>query len=185
MLIPLGILAASGGVPAKPAFDLIQSTTLSVNTRTVAFNNIPQTYRHLQFVATAKVDGGAIVRAQLRINGDNNPSAAAGSLGSFGGAPAGEILTGFESWIRTAQFINAGFSGGIQANWQGTLLDYSLTAKGKSFISREGVAVPTVERVGLGFGYKDLSSAVTSLEFYFDFNSWLSGSTFSLYGIKG
>lgn len=183
MLIPLGFLAASGVVPALPAFDRIQSTTISTNTAIVSFTNIPQTYKHLQFVVTGKVNGSGTIRAQLRLNGNNDFTAGWAQLGSFGaGSLTGAISTQNQSWINSAQYFPTGFSGGIQGNWQGTLLDYSLTTKGKSFIAREGMGST---RVGLGFGYKDLNAAITSLEFYFDFNQWLSGSTFSLYGIKG
>lgn len=185
MLIPFGILGASGG-GAAGAFELISTTLLSSDTATVTFSTIPQTYKHLQvrYVASYRDAYTDIYAAPLRFNNDSGTNYSSHRLS--GASTNGYGLTVGVSSVGSANqsWIIPNFIGDSQkVNYFGVgiidILDYSSTVKNKTTRTLSGSAPYGVI---LSSGSWMSTAAVTSLSLYGPF---IPGSRFSLYGIKG
>ena len=190
MPIPLGVLAAAGagGGGAVATFDLIQTITVTNSTTTsVTFSNLNNfsQYQHLQIRWTCKFDSTSTARdliVQMNGSGSNysrhyiqvqNNVRDSGNTINTGylrlGEPPGTAST-------------SSFAAGVA-----DLLDFSSTSKFKTTRALWGSAgnVDTYFRAGLESGvWRDLS-AVTSILLRADnSNNLLTGSRFSLYGIR-
>jgi len=181
--IPLGILAASGGVAS--AMELISTQSLSSAAATVTFSSIPQTYRHLQIRAVNKLDTSDldIVNVSLMsINGNST---------SF----SHHIIFGDGSGVGSAGFNGFPYIYNLPTNNNGAntfaaqvidILDYRSTTKNKPIRMLNGHASTFNRFTSLG-GMAFLSTAaITSISFTGGSGyNWKAGSRFSLYGIKG
>jgi hypothetical protein len=186
--IPLGILAASGAAAAG-AMELISTQVLSSSASSVTFSSIPQDFKHLQIRYLAKnSSGGADI--DVRFN----------NLGAGGGAEAiyaRHDLRGTGSAVQSSAstFLSAVTLRDGQATSSGTsifaagvidILDYANSAKNpvlRAFYGQNGSGVGN--RVYLASGIYPGATPVTSLQLTQFANSFVSGSRFSIYGIKG
>lgn len=184
MPIPLGIWATAGaGGAAAPAFELIATGTVSPYD-TITFSSIPSTYKHLQIRFTMKDSSSNTNRdAGIRFNGDTGANYASHRL--FGdGSVQSTALTG-ASYMRF-RIPGNGFadvySGGVL-----DILDYGNASKNTTMKLLSGYAAGNGNsEVGLYSGAWFNTAPITSISlFTFNFNSIMSGSRFSLYGIKG
>jgi hypothetical protein len=180
MLIPLGILAASGS--GAGAMELIGTTLVGSTTGSVTFSSIPQTYKHLQ-LRWAGRDASNSGDSYIRFNADsgNNYSAhrIAGGTGSVSSSvvvPASTIYVGVMANSSDASNV---FAAGVT-----DILDYSSTSKNKTaraFTGTYGANIFVMLRSGAWYN----TTAISSLEFISGGSGWVSGSRISLYGIKG
>jgi len=186
MLIPIGFLGAGG---AAGSYELISSTILGSNTDNITFSSIPQTYKHLQIRATPRLATSAGTGAfslDIRLNGNTS------SVYSY------HDLTGNASSVVSGGASSQNqirFEASIPANSQSTgifgaaiidILDYASTSKYKTLRGLTGYAGSSA-RVGIKSGSYQATTAVTSIVLFdYDYGGgYLTGSRFSLYGIKG
>jgi hypothetical protein len=188
MLIPLGILASSGaGVPTGD-YELISSTILGSNTPSVTFSSLgtySSTYKHLQVRIVARTVRTEVNDSILtRFNGDTGSNYAwhrlfgtGSSVSSGAGSTQTSILTGETSG-------NTNTSSAFFATVIDILDPYS-TTKNKTIRWLNGGA-SSFNHIQLGSGLWNSTASVTSFALEpVNSANFLTGSRFSLYGIKG
>lgn len=190
MLIPLGILAAAGGVPAAlPTYELISTTLLSSSTPSITFNvsTFASEYKHLQIRYTVRADNPiSSNNLGLRFNGD------AGTNYAYRGMEAGyagsTIISGAgTSSSKALVGVSAGntTSGGVYGAGVIDLVDVFSNSKNKTIRSFSGNHSndPVISfRSGLWMS----TAPVTSITL----DSWITanlvaGTRVSIYGIRG
>lgn len=180
MLIPLGFL----GTGAKYDFELISTQVLS-STQNVTFSSIPQGYKHLQLrvVARDATNAAGNTSGFMRFNGVTTSSYTQHGLNSGGSTP---------SSFGSSSAQTAMYAGLIPSNSGGTsqfagliidILDYTSTSKNKTMRSFSGISGASTD-VGLYSGAYLSTSALSQIDFYTT-NGFVSGSRFSLYGVRG
>jgi len=179
MLIPLGILAVAGAGASGGAYELIESSILTSNTTSVTFSSIPQTYKHLEIRYVSRSTGSRN-NVDLRLNGLTT-----GYRTHF---LFGDGFVGSET--NTSDFINGpmGVADNNSADSYGagviSVLDYALTSKNKTVRALTGARASARQRVNLVSGSTFTTDALTSIELFTNGANLMSGSRFSLYGIK-
>lgn len=188
MLIPLGIIA-SAGVSAG-SFDLLETQVLTGSAASVTFSSLStyaSTYKHLQIRMTARSDRAGTNESHfyLRFNADS------------GANYRHHYLTGTGSTVAsgdpTSSFPNGVFSFfGVTAATSATnnfgasvldILDPFETTKNKTVRILNGST--DLNRIALGSGAWFNTSATSSLAIHSVYGNFITGSRFSLYGIKG
>jgi hypothetical protein len=190
MPIPLGILAAAGFRPsAAGAFDLLESTVLTSAQASVEFTNLTTKYsaqyEHLQIRWTGRTErnNSGVDGLNVRVNNNTGSNYSMhsiiglGSSVSSGGASSSTFAE--VSWIATNTAPSSVFSGGVI-----DLLDPFSTTKNKTFRALDGTtSIPNIRLSSAAF-YS--TNSVTSLLLFPAFGpNFVTGSRFSLYGIRG
>ena len=187
-LILLGILnsqaAAAGGAGA---YDLLETQTLASSASSVTFTGLGSysDYKHLQIrMVTRASDAAGIKEYRLRLNGDSGTNYSSHVLYGNGSVVSSESSTSSDT-IRK-QFTTAATN---DTNAFGAavldVLDFSSSSKNTTLRSLFGSPGGTFNTVGLSSGLWINTSAVTSIQVFLSSNSFIAGSRFSLYGIKG
>jgi hypothetical protein len=186
MLIPFGFLASAGGAAAD--YELISTQVLSSNTPSVTFsglNTAAAAFKHLQLrVVVRSSNGAASDSLGLRFNSDTGSNYAEHVLYGNGsnvlsGSGASQTLMSAATITGNSAAANI-FGGGVI-----DILDFSQTTKKKTVRSLSGnQAQPFVQ---LRSGLWNSSAAVTSINLFSanGATNLLTGSRFSLYGLKG
>jgi hypothetical protein len=184
MLIPLGILASSGGAVAG-SYELISTTVLTGTQASVTFDvsTLASTYKHLQIRFTGRNNGsGGGSTLSIRLNSDSGSNysrhqlyGTSSSVGSGATTSTTSAWTGFTNGTDNASTI---FNAGIV-----DLLDIFSTSKNKTLRSFSGE--PTSSYVLFRSSAWLSTSVVTSIALIPESGSLVSGSRFSIYGIKG
>jgi len=165
---------------AGPTYVPINNTTLSSSTNVVTFSSIPATYTDLVLVCRMAATSPAANAFKLDFN-----SGAAGSVHSQTNLRSDGSTTGSS---REQNEANARFLTSVNPGPSGTeyihILNYSNTNTYKNIVSLGG-------DVGYGVEINNNSwrsySAISSISIFFSSptgNAMLSGSQFTLYGIK-
>ena len=187
-LFPLGILSAAGaGGAFSSDYELISSTILGTAQSSVVFDvsSFASAYKHLQVRLVSRTnDFNTSVGVNLRFNSDT-----ASNYSSHGldGEPSFSA-TPFSSASANSNAITVGIQGvGTYAtNLFGAtvidILDPFSTTKNKTTRSLTGNGGL---RVGLRSGNWRSTSSVTSVSIIADAGSFIAGSRFSIYGLKG
>lgn len=187
MLIPFGVLAATGGGDPA-AYELISSTILSADTPSVTFsslNTLAAAYKHLQIRVTARSSNGAVGDSLgLRFNGDSGSNYAEHVLygnGSSVASGAGSSQTFLSAMTMTGNSAGSNiYAGGVI-----DILDFASSTKNKAVRSLSGnQAQPFVQ---MRSGLWTSTAPVTSINLYSanGATNLLIFSRFSLYGIRG
>jgi hypothetical protein len=172
-----GILAGSGAGGAG-AYELISTTVLGSDTASVSFNSIPQTYKHVQIRVAARTTftGGDLM--QMRWNSDTAANYSYHALRGDGGS-VGSIAGSSTSTMYMGRFAyNTTFGA-----WVCDVLDYSATSKYKTAKALSGVANFYVEMYSGSWRNTAAITGITLLSA--NGGNFVTGSRFSLYGIKG
>lgn len=191
MPIPLGILAVAGagGGGAAGDFQLIETVALSGTQTSVTFSNIPNTFRHLQIRCITKVTDSANNNAQsvsLQFNSDTGSNYAHHRLRGNGSDVTSESSSSQTSIVYGLS-TNSGSSTPSQLFSPAIIdiLDYANSSKNKTTKSLVGGLAPAASNFAeLRSGLWVNTSIITSIRL-FSSSNWVSGSRFSLYGIKG
>lgn len=185
-LLPLGILASSGG--AAGAFELIQSTVLASTANTITFSSIPATYKHLQLRIVSKTtDASATGYMLIRLNNDSGANYSYHYLYGYGSGVASSGSSG--SSFGGLLFMNGNDVG--SSAFSPNIIDihdYADTNRYKTLRNLGGRANGSTgsSQVHLLSGNWRSTSAVNRIDFSFGDGTNLSvGTRFSLYGIKG
>lgn len=183
MLIPLGVLAASGGgvPPAEPAYELIESAILTSGQTSITFSGLSayaSTYKHFQ-IRLVNFSNQANL-CSIRINGNTTSTARAHWLRADGSSVLsqqdGQTTVGMPiyNWL-SGSTTNPAFA-------VIDILDAYSTTKNKTIKTWTG----TNTQLWLFSGFWINTDAISSITLPhpngFDFNA---GSRFSLYGIRG
>ena len=182
MSFGLGFWAAAGGAPYTGAYEQISTTILESNTGSVTFDvtGLGSTYKHLQIRLTAKQTGsGTTILMQL--NGQTGNSYAFHYL-QGNGSVVSSFGTGTISYMTidamTTSTTTSAFGAGII-----DILDPFSTSKNKTVRSLGGGLNGSNTRIRLDSGLFNSTAAVTSIKL--DAGDFVTGSRFSLYGIRG
>jgi hypothetical protein len=187
MLIPLGILASSGGF-AEPAYELIETSILTSSASSVTFSNLgtySSTYKHLQIRAVARTsfnatNGDAL---RLRFNGDSGANYSVHNLDGNGSSVTSSAATGLTG--APLQRVPAALD---TANSYGALVTDLLdvyAAKNKTVRNLAGFT-GSFNRVFLNSSAWFNTASLTSIEVgSANGANLVAGSRFSLYGVKG
>lgn len=183
----LGILNSQVDQGGGSAFELISTQVLASSASSVTFSSIPSDFKHLQIRMahrnTRTGSGNGLM--VLEFNGDTGANYSMHEL-----VGNGSTVTSNATFAVDQNFMGLAFSpeaSNTTSAFAGTvvdILDYSNTSKNKTVRSLGGVAAST-NRISLISGHWRNTSAVTSINMYVFSGSLLTGSRFSLYGIRG
>jgi hypothetical protein len=189
-LFPLGILSAAGagGGAALSDYELIETQILGSNQASVVFSSLgtySSTYKHLQIRATVRDNRSGFPGSILyiRMNGDTGSNYAAHQLRGTGSA-----VESYSQGTPTASpFVSetVGPTGTANA-YAGVvidLLDVYSTTKNKTYRALGGFA-QSINIINIGSGMRMNTEAISSITL-FGAGDLVTGSRFSLYGIKG
>lgn len=182
-----GVLAGLIGSfrPAVGEFVLLEQQVLGSTTASVTFSNLAtyaSTYKHLQIRAVAR-SSNASTRTELaiRLNGDTGNNYAGHSVYGF----SGSVLSGWEANVSRmiVGFLPAAnATSGMFAPAVIDLLD-PYASKNKTLRSLNGVQVDGLVILASGAWFNTASlTSITALPLA---GSFVTGSRFSLYGVKG
>jgi len=157
-------------------YEKIATTTLGSNQTSVTFSTIPGTYTDLVMVANTRLVSGVSTNYVVTFNGDTGSNYSLTYL--YGnGSVAGSGRASNQTNMDTAYLPNYTELGTIIYN----INNYSNTTTNKTLLSRSNQAASGV------FSYVGLwrnTAAITSMTINGGTNNIVSGSTFTIYGIK-
>jgi len=184
MLIPLGILASSGG--AARTYEQIATTILSSSAASVTFDltGLGATYRHLQLRSTSNTTATGVNATNLaaRFNSDSGSNYAFHILFGDGSSVTSAAATSSTSVSIGDMPNNTSIFGAAITD----ILDFASTTKNKTVRSQVGLHAPSsMIRTALRSGVWLSTSAITSITITSSSDSLKTGSRFSLYGIRG
>jgi hypothetical protein len=191
-LSALGIFSAAGaggGVAGGGAYELIQSSILGSDQATIDFTSLgtySSTYKHLQLrIVSRGSNSNPWTQYRLRFNGDGTTSydrhfffGSAGTVGATAHVNDSGFLDG------QTQTGNSGTSGAFGASVVDILDAYS-TTKNKTLRNFGGRRPGGDDPIIFGSGLWRNTGSITSMEITNTAGNFLTGSRFSLYGIKG
>jgi hypothetical protein len=183
---PLGILSAAGagGVPFESDYELIQSYILGSNQTSVTFSSLGDysaTYKHLQIRAAGRTDrAGTVDFAKLTLNGVTSGYSRHYLLGD-GSSVSSSAGTGV-AFMYGPRFSGNNASANVFGVGVIDILDPFSSTKNKTVRQLTGEAT----QLWLTSGAYLSTTPVSSIGFAPEIGTnFLTGSRFSLYGIKG
>ena len=179
---------AATGDGGGGAYELIQSQVLASTTTSITFASIPQTYKHFQVRYAARGSRAAATDfLGIYFNADTATNYWYHYLSGNGSAVSETYIVGAEANIRLGDIPAANndanvFGSGVidVANYASTSI-YKTTKALNGYLGQNG----GTSNIGLRSGFWLNTAAVTSATFVALNAGFLSGSRFSLYGIKG
>jgi hypothetical protein len=184
MLIPLGILAASGGVAGD--YELISTEILGSAQASVTFSSLgtyASTYKHLQIRMTSRTSNAGQAPIVIRFNGVSAPDYDWHHLyGNGSGVVAAANTTRNEIQIRDIPFSSV--AANIFAATVIDILEFASTTKNTTTRALHGSVATSNNWISLNSGQYRSTSAITAIEIS-TVGNFVTGSRFSLYGIKG
>ena len=178
MALSMGLLGASLA-GAAGAYELIESNILTSSASSVTFSaldTVAADYKHLQIRMVALSDTGTPTYAKL--NGSTSGYYVHYMTGNGSNVSSGAFSSTY-AWVGTADTV---------ANYHAPsiidFLDFASTNKTttiRSLFGRKGSG----SNINLNSNLWNSTAAVTSIELYPNSGSFVSGSRFSLYGIRG
>jgi hypothetical protein len=170
-------------------YDLITTTLITTNTASVTFGSLgdySSTYKHLQIRFTIQRTGSAnsLGGIELQFNGNTGSNYAMHLLDGNGTSVVSQNETSTNDiYIRDIIPLVSetnNFGAGII-----DILDPYSTSKNTTVRFLKGAIAPGEKEVGLGSGFFNNTASITSIKIEPEFESFVSGSRFSLYGIRG
>jgi hypothetical protein len=159
-------------------YEKVQSITLSSTEATVTFTSISGAYTDLVLVMNPISNTLSGSYPYLRFNGDSGSNYSRSMIqGTGAAAQSDRSINSSEGYFIYGNQVTTNGSFNAVVN----IMNYSNTTTRKTFLSRTNVASDRVEAL---VGLWRSTSAITSITIYCGSNSFVSGSTFSLYGIK-
>lgn len=172
------------------AYELISTTVLGSDTASVTFSSIVGTYKHLQIRMTGRISATSSLLGStlIRLNGDTT----AANYSSHFLRGSGSSVSSFAVLGSSGFYaLNSTAGNGSSANIFGSaiidILDYSSTSKYKTGRTMSGgLTSSTTTFIVLQSGLWMNTASVTSITLVDESaNNFITGSRFSLYGIKG
>jgi len=187
-LIPLGFWAASGagGGAAESAYELISTTILGSSAASVTFSGLGTSaaaYKHLQIRVTGRSDRGANGDGfGIRFNGDSGANYARHYLygegtGVFSGSNTAATFAGAINVTASTSPASVYSTGVVD------VLDFANVSKYTTVRNFNGTPAAGYF-VSLGSGLWLNTAAITDITLYCISGNMVTGSRFSLYGLK-
>jgi len=185
MLIPLGILSAAGAGGVQGDYELIETQILGSSQANITFSNLntySSTYKHLQIRA-------AVRSTRAAINSDVGVQFNTNTTGYFWHEIQGNGSIVEGGAVTATSSMRLGMASGATATANAfsptviDLLDAYSTTKNKTFRGLTGVA--EAPRIRLTSGSLASTSSLTEIKLLDLFGSFVAGSRFSIYGIRG
>ena len=181
----LGFFATAGVSAAAGSFDLLETQVLSSSTASVTFSSLNatygSTYKHLQIRLAAKDNRGlASSRIYLRINSATTNNIFHNLGGNGTSVYSGVGFTTDRMIFDYATGASGNFGAGVI-----DILDAFQTTKTKVVRGLGGQIAGSYNVVALDSGAWFDTTTINTITIGGDFGDLLSGSRFSLYGVKG
>jgi hypothetical protein len=188
----LGVTASSI-LKTPGAFESISSVVSTGASGTITFSSIPSTYRHLQIRCYGKsslnLTGNDSVL--MRFNSDSTSNYSVNAIRAYGGTPSRDRF-GTRTNITLFQIGPYSLTG-TDNMFGASIIDihnYALTTQIKTVRIFSGSTMNSATTGNNGVDYEsgewNSTAAISSISFVLNTGGvWVSGSTFSLYGIKG
>jgi len=185
--MPFGLgFFATAGAGAAGSFDLLESQVLSSNTASITFSSLStyaSTYQHLQIRFTARSTNSGTTSGGMRFNSDSGNNYALHSLEGNGSAVFSGASTSQNNMLLMVGGVpGASAASGLFCAGVFDILDPFETTKNKTVKALQGFATGGPIRLNSGLWIN--TSALTSANLFPSLGDWLTGSRFSLYGIK-
>ena len=179
----LGILNAQATGGGAGAFDLLETTTLTSSASSVTFSGLDaySDYKHLQIRMVLQVDT-TNTNLYMQMNSDTGANYSWHALYGNGSSVA-STGAGSQSYIRMVSFVPYGTTAEAFASSVIEILDFSNSNKNTTTRSISGNA-GTPNRINLDSGSWQNTAAVTSIKLDNLGNNFVTGSRFSLYGVR-
>ena len=182
----MGLLGASEAAAAG-AFDLLETTTLTSSASSVTFSGLDaySDYKHLQIRAVARSNNASPLEVtKIRFNGDSGSNYARHGLGGDGSSVTSYGVA-TQTWTDIGRITGDTATANSFGAFVLDILDFSSASKNTTTRSLTG-QTSSFSQVYLQSGGWFNTAAVTSLEILpNNGTALLTGSRFSLYGIKG
>jgi hypothetical protein len=187
-LSALGIFSAAGAGGVQGDYELIETYILGSSQASITFSNLANfssTYKHLQlrYAARTSDTNASVISNYSRFNADsgsnynghfllgNGSTVSSGAIGTTTGALSGIVTS--------AANASSVFGSGVIE-----LLD-TYAAKNKTVRTLSGTTGTGQNRVDLHSGLWMNTASLTSWNIRPELGSYIAGSRFSLYGIRG
>lgn len=158
-----------------PTYTAIASTTLGSAQTTVSFTNFSG-YRDLVLIAYASHTGSTFRQFRLTVNSDTGTNYVSMGMGGDGSTVFGTSNTGLGFIPLSFNNVNTGQVG----IWKINFLDYSATDKHKGILAARDASIRETFRTSARWIN---TSAITSIQLFFEADQVATGSTFALYGV--
>jgi hypothetical protein len=164
-------------------YEMIATTTLGSSTQTVTLSSIPATYTDLVLVCSIKGDA-ASMSVVFRVNGDSGSNYSATYLEGTGSSASSARVSSQTQIPLSASISYNSTNFGTQII---QAINYSNTTTNKTFIQRfNSASGGSFPGTGTSVGLWRSTSAINQLDLISTASgqNFVSGSTFTLYGIK-
>ena len=186
--LPLGILALHGAGGGAGAYDLLETQILTSSASSVEFTGLGSysDYKHLQLRMMVRGDrsGVADINVDMQVNSDTGSNYAWHRL-----IADNTDVSSFGTGSQTKARLGTGAGSNATTNSFGSfivdILDFASMSKNTTFRSSSGLNTGTSNFVQLVSSVWLNTNAVTTLAILPESNNFITGSRFSLYGIKG
>lgn len=179
--ILLGILNSQVTGAGGGSYELIESNILTTSASSVTFSSIPQDYKHLQIRAVVQNSGTSLNK--ITFNGDTGTNYDFHSLTGTGSSVTSAASNNVAYLDYRTAFTSDGAN--LFAPLILDLLDYSSTSKNSTARLFTGYDRVSFAQIMLRSGLWRNTAAVTSITFDANTQQFVSGSRFSLYGVRG
>lgn len=158
-------------------YDSIASTTLGSAAASVTFSSISGSYTDIVAVCNIKGDSGNI-GCEVQLNSDTGSNYSTTQLQVYGATVASNGYSNQTSIFLTSQYAS-GTNEWTVVLWN--FQNYSNTTTNKTVLGRYS---RQTNEVSAGVGLWRNTAAITTIKFTATGGSFVTGSTFTLYGIK-
>ena len=156
-------------------YEPIATNTLTSGQSSITFSSIPSTYTDLVLVAAIK--GTSTIYRQLTVNGDNGSNYSITEMVGDGSS-AGTSRQTNATAMGTMEATNSSSDGTAVSIFN--FMNYANTSTYKTVLTRSN----KYDRTGAIVGLWRSTSAINSITLSAYSNTYATGSTFTLYGIK-
>ena len=172
----------SGGVAASTSsFESIATATLAVDSTSIQFTSIPQTYSSLQIRGIGR-SGTSANGPSLYFN--NVPSGTSYAYHNLYGDGTSVLAQGYASQAYDSSMGILSATANIFNGFIIDIHDYASTTRNKTTRALTGVDLNGSGSIWLHSSVFTNTSAITQIDLYNGY-TWKAGTTFALYGIKG
>jgi hypothetical protein len=155
----------------------IATNTLTAAAASVTFSNLPQGYTDLVLVVNCAISSGT-GNSKLQFNSDTATNYSQTSVeGTGSSAVSSRYSTQNQIYLEGSGFLNTTFQNTKIINIQ----NYTNTTTNKTILLRNGGAGAGVDAI---VGLWRSTSAITSFTITTTASTFVSGSTFTIYGVK-
>ena len=159
---------------AVSAYEPISTQTLGSAVATVTFSSIPQTYTDLVLIVNTQTSNN--VNVFMRFNGDTSSNYSDTRLVGDGSSASSGRLTS-----QTSAIIISGDPSSNFSTYKVDIFNYTNATTFKTFLTRSSTADRAAVLIGL---WRATPAAISTINIRVDTGTFVTGSTFTLYGIK-